>query len=456
MPMTESLRFICAAGAVMIYLAMCLWIARREIGKRRATARLAIHAEGDRTPAWRIVYASQTGTAEEIARHTAHIFHLAGVHVQLSGLSGLSGEILARADRILFIVSTYGEGDPPDNAAAFVKQMNAAKPGALSHLHYAMLALGDRTYTHFCGFGRTLNDWLTAQGAQSLFPLLEADRCHAPTLESWWQQLSHLAGTDDAPDWQGPAFTPWRLVARRLMNAGSQGNGIYHLEFTPLAGAALPDWESGDLVQIRIPDDAYPRDYSIASIPQDGRIHLLIRLHRHADDSYGAASGWLTQTLNIGDTADLRWRRHERFQLGENAARPLILIGNGSGIAGLRAHLKARALMGGARTWLIFGERNAACDFHYRVDIEAWHRAGVIEKLDAVFSRDQAECRYVQDRLLEDADAVRDWVNRGAAIYVCGSLRGMAAGVDDALTAILGSAALDELSRTGRYRRDVY
>jgi sulfite reductase (NADPH) flavoprotein alpha-component len=59
----------------------------------------------------------------------------------------------------------------------------------------------------------------------------------------------------------------------------------------------------------------------------------------------------------------------------------------------------------------------------------------VLEKLDMVFSRDQAERRYVQDCLAEQAEAVRAWVAQGAAIYVCGSLEGMAAGVDAALAA---------------------
>jgi sulfite reductase (NADPH) flavoprotein alpha-component len=81
---------------------------------------------------------------------------------------------------------------------------------------------------------------------------------------------------------------------------------------------------------------------------------------------------------------------------------------------------------------------------------------GVLDKLDVVFSRDQPQRRYVQDRLIETGDEVRAWINRGAAIYVCGSLRGMAAGVDDALVTILGKSTLEDLSLAERYRRDVY
>jgi sulfite reductase (NADPH) flavoprotein alpha-component len=62
----------------------------------------------------------------------------------------------------------------------------------------------------------------------------------------------------------------------------------------------------------------------------------------------------------------------------------------------------------------------------------------------------------VQHRLREQADAVRAWVDDGAAIYVCGSLQGMAGGVDAALQDILGDARLQAMQRDGRYRRDVY
>lgn len=451
----DAVRLVTAGLALAVYVLMCLLIVRRERIKRSRTTRLSA-APSNAAASWRIVFASQTGSAEEFARLTADTFHLAGIGVQLNSLSELDADTLAQTQRALFIVSTYGEGNPPDNAALFAQRlMNRTLP--LAHLHYGLLALGDRSYANFCGFGDELDGWLTAQGAQSLFPRIEADRCNAQAIDAWWSQLSHLAGTDDAPDWQGPAFTPWRLSERRHLNPGSQGNGVFHLEFEPSEGAALPIWEAGDLAQIQLPAASeHPREYSIASLPSDGRIHLLVRQHRQPDGEYGAVSGWLTQRLPVGDAVQLRLRRHDRFRIGTNAERPLILIGNGSGIAGLRGHLKARAANGAGPNWLIFGERNGAIDYHYREELEIWQRDGILEKLDAVFSRDQPERRYVQQRLLEVGAEVREWINRGAAIYVCGSLRGMAGGVDEALTTLLEQSALDELSLSGRYRRDVY
>jgi len=89
-------------------------------------------------------------------------------------------------------------------------------------------------------------------------------------------------------------------------------------------------------------------------------------------------------------------------------------------------------------------------------EIEAWQHSGVLERVDMVFSRDQPERLYVQHRLLQRHDEVRDWVARDAAIYVCGSLQGMASGVDAALRQIVGETVMGELLSSGRYRRDVY
>lgn len=327
---------------------------------------------------------------------------------------------------------------------------------SLAQVHYGMLALGDSSYVHFCGFGRMLDARLQQLGAQPMFERIEVDRNKAEAIERWKQNLVHIVGTSDLPDWSGPAFDDWTLVERRVLNPGSAGAPVFHLELTP-AGGALPAWESGDLAQIVTPDDPeHPREYSIASIPEDGRVQLLVRLHRRPDGTEGMASGWLGSRLAVGGALKMRVRAHRRFRLEENRDRPLILIGNGTGIAGLCSHLKARIRGIEATNWLIFGERNARCDFHYQNEIEAWRTAGVLQRVDLAFSRDGNDIRYVQDCLAAAGNEVHEWIQRGAAIYVCGSLSTMAAGVDDALADLLGREQLDELAASGRYRRDVY
>ncbi len=449
----DTTRLALLATLSLSYAGVCLapWLRAR--AKRRASA--AARAALANHPAWLVAYASQTGNAEELATQTAHNLQLAGIPVRLCALAELTAMDLQQAERALFLVSTYGEGDAPDNAAAFMGRLMTGEL-ALPQLHYGVLALGDRSYGQFCGFGRALDAWLATQGASRLFERIEVDRSASAAIEQWFQHLSHLAGTSDAPDWSAPAFGDWKLMQRQLLNPGSAGGAIYHVELAPVSGS-LPDWQSGDLVQLAAPaDPSQPREYSIASIPRDGSVHLLVRQHAHPDGSLGLASGWLTAQAAVGDVVQLRLRQHKRFRLEDNAQRPLILIGNGSGIAGLRGHLKSRVLAGQRRNWLIFGERNAAHDFHYREEIEGWHASGDLPRLDLAFSRDQAERTYVQDRLRGNADEITLWLQQGAAIYICGSLAGMAGGVDQALQEMLGRSALDALAAEGRYRRDVY
>ena len=133
----------------------------------------------------------------------------------------------------------------------------------------------------------------------------------------------------------------------------------------------------------------------------------------------------------------------------------MILIGAGTGMAGLRIHLQHRAQKGLRDAWLMFGERSAAHDLYYGDDIRAWQGDGTLIKADLVFSRDDGPKKYVQHLVMQQGSEIAAWVERGASIMVCGGLA-MAAGVQDALTAILGEDRLDTMTHAGLYRRDIY
>lgn len=444
----EPIRWGGALALCGLYLAMCAGLWRMHLAKLRPAGNAA-------GADWLVVYASQTGSAEFLAERTAATLALGGLDARALCISALDAATLAGASRVLFICSTYGEGDAPDAAARFASQAMAATPD-LAHLHFGMLALGDVTYTNYCGFGRALDGWLRERGATPLFERIDVDRGAPAALAAWQHHLSHLAGTSDAPDWEAPSYGAWRIAARTLLNPRSAGMPLYRLGLVAQDGA-LPDWQAGDLAQVSAPADPdHPREYSIASVPGEGQLTLLVRLQQREDGTPGAASGWLCADALESDTIRLRVRAHARFRLGENAARPLIAIGNGSGLAGLRALLKARIDAGTHRNWLLFGERNAAHDFLCRGELEAWRDSGALTRLDLAFSRDGGEVRYVQHLVAGQAELLRGWVQEGAAIYVCGSLQGMAGGVHDALIAVLGEAAIDAMMADGRYRRDVY
>jgi sulfite reductase (NADPH) flavoprotein alpha-component len=457
-----------------------------------------------------LTFATQTGHAERIALQTAAVLQSAGVAVVLQPLVRLSVDALQRYRKVLLVASTFGDGDPPDSLRAFARQFARQTGSGLQHVHYGLLALGDRHYANFCGFGRALDHDLRGHGAQALFPMIEVSNGDAGALARWQQSLADAFAVQ-VDTWQThqpkvAPFEPWRLVRRTLLNAGSQGAPLFEIELERPASTA---WEPGALVELlprqagptverflrdtgldgrtlvrfdgheRTLEDALsrstlatatpaataqaladtlvpltPRSYSVASIEADGCVQLLVRQVRH-DDGLGIASGWLTASAPADAAIGLRLQPNPGFALVDDEV-PCIFIGNGSGFAGLRAHLRERARRGHGRNWLVYGERNAAHDSFCTTDIAQWQAAGALERVDLVFSRDQAQRRYVQDRLREAADALRQWVAGRAVIYVCGSLEGMAPGVDSALREALGEQVFDDLVAQGRYRRDVY
>lgn len=443
----DPLRWGSALALCGAYAAMCvaIWRARRATSKTTAT-------DND----WLVVYASQTGSAEYLAERTASTLKLGGLDARAACISGIDGAALAKASKILFICSTYGEGDAPDSAARFAGDLMGTSPD-LSTLHYGVLALGDSSYANYCGFGRALDAWLHEHGARPLFERIDVDRGASEALSNWQHQLSRLAGTADAPDWEAPAYDQWRIISRELLNPGSSGAALYRLALQPFDGSPASGWEAGDLVQVSAPQDPdHPREYSIASVPADGCLELLVRQQMRPDGTPGVASNWLCSQAPSDAPVALRIRAHARFRLGENADKPMIAIGNGSGLAGLRALLKARINAGQYRNWLVFGEREREHDFLCREELQNWQASGALARLDLAFSRDGAQLRYVQHVLLAKRDVLRRWVHDGAAIYVCGSLEGMAGGVHDALIEVLCENQVMQMMQDGRYRRDVY
>jgi sulfite reductase (NADPH) flavoprotein alpha-component len=446
-------------GAGWVAMTVVLARRRRESGTTDDPGTIDAASASTEPETILVIHASQTGFASELAARTADLLRTGGVVVDLRSIASLTPTMLGHATRALFVVSTTGEGDAPDMATAFRRE-SMALPLPLHGLSYGVLALGDRDYEDFCAFGHDLERWLHASGASPLFDLVEVNNGDEGAQRHWQHHVAQLAGVATQPDWSRPAYQAWRLIERELLNPGSVGGPCFHISLVP-EDAALLNWHAGDIVEIgpRLADGEQAslphREYSIASVPADGALHLVIRQMRTAEGTLGLGSGWLTEHAPIGATIDLRVRRNEGFHAPADD-RPVIFIGNGTGIAGLRALLKARMARGHTRNWLIFGERHPGTDRLHVDEVEQWHALGGIERLDLVWSRESHGSRYVQDRLRSLRDEVRSYVDEGASIYVCGSLAGMAPGVEAALRHTLGDTRVDELAATGRYRRDVY
>ena len=152
-------------------------------------------------------------------------------------------------------------------------------------------------------------------------------------------------------------------------------------------------------------------------IRDSGVLELIVRQEVHADGNLGVGSGWLTEHAPVGSSISLRVRRNSGFHLPAQPV-PMILLGNGTGLAGLRSLLKSRIAEGQQRHWLLFGERNREHDYLCRKELEEWLINGDLARLDLAFSRDQAEKIYVQDRLRESAAELKQWLADGAVIYL--------------------------------------
>lgn len=466
---------------------LLLYLGRRRT--KRALAAIATSLDpvtGTEGAGLLVVHASQTGKAERLARLSAAAFPGA----TLCPLANLQMEALRQASRALFVVSTYGEGHAPDRARRFEAQAMSTS-AHLEGLDYAVLALGDREYLDFCAFGHRVDAWLHASGGRRLFDRIDLDGDDQDGERHWQQQLAALAGEAIQPDWAPADYIPWTLVERTHVNPGSVGAPMFRVVLSPpgpvrwTAGAIaevmprhaparvarwateaglIPDADQREAWRDRVlPDDGTApsvllshRDYSIASIAAAGRIELLVRQTRAADGHLGIGSGWLTKTTMIGDSIYLRVRDNPGFAPPENSDTPLILIGNGTGLAGLMSHVRARQAGGGAPCWLLYGERSRQFDRPFSEELWLAKGAGILVRMDFAFSR-EADCgRYVQHLVAEYADDLADWVRGGAAIYVCGSLVGMATDVDATLRIILGDREVERLSADGRYCRDIY
>lgn len=489
-----------AAGSFAAYAALCalLWW--------RGRTRDDVGSAAGQAPTL-LVWASQTGFAQQLCERSAEVLRAAGVPVRVRGLHQVDAALLQQTTRVLLIASTTGEGDPPDHTLPFLRRV-MPQDMALPQLHYGVLALGDRSYGHFCAFGHQLDAWLRQHGAHPLFDTVEVDNADPAALRHWQQLLGQLGGNaTELPDWAPAQYQPWQLQSRRQENPGSPDAATWRVSLVPADGV-LPAWQAGDVAEIgpqhspvevdawlathardgaamvegqplrdwlarsHLPvlPDAVPaddtalvatlkplphREYSIASMPGEGHVLLLLRRLLRPDGTPGLGSGWLCDHAALGGRINLRFRGNPNFHAPAPDA-PLILIGNGTGIAGLRAHLRARVDLGAGRNWLLFGERTAAHDFYFKEDLQRWQRDGMIARLDTVFSRDGGEHRYVQDRLLAQLDTLRQWVRDGATILVCGSLQGMAPAVDAVIEQALGREGKEALIVAGRYRRDVY
>jgi sulfite reductase (NADPH) flavoprotein alpha-component len=208
-----------------------------------------------------IVYGSQTGNSRRLAERLAHDVEALGLPVRLLRADAYPLRELAAERLLQVVISTQGDGDPPDDARGFVEHLLSRRAPALPSLKFAVLGLGDSSYPKFCEIGRRLDARLEELGATRWLARADADLDVDAVATPWLAQSLALA--KDALK-SAPALavvTPLRPVpaaagvtreqpfaAEVLANVRLTGRGsdrdVRHLELS-IADAGL-DYEPGD------------------------------------------------------------------------------------------------------------------------------------------------------------------------------------------------------------------
>ncbi|MCF6314618.1 MAG: flavodoxin domain-containing protein [Verrucomicrobiales bacterium] len=519
-----------------------------------------------------VLWGSQTGTCETLAKKFSKIGKKSGLGPNLIDLADYPHEQLAQESHVIIITSTYGDGEPPDNAADFYQFLHSDAAPKLETLNYSVLAIGDSSYPDFCKCGIDIDQRLQKLGAKKMFNRIDCDVDFEEQFATWTQGIIDAMGLvsssdddDDDEDDSGinkknPLTV--KVVDNRNLNldgsiketrhvALSFGDaplvyeagdalGVYPVNCPdqvdeilaklqldgaeaivscdglskPLRQALLTDFDIGGLNKKLVenwtkvskrtpPTDDYlegrelidlikdypihfseaqpfaalmkkvnPRLYSISSSPKahPGEVHLTVGAVRYESNGRprkGVCSTYLADRTQGEFPPRVFVHANKAFRPPADPNVPMIMVGPGTGIAPFIAFLQERqATQASGKNWLFFGNPHSSTDFLYQEQLEDFQKEGILNQLSTAFSRDQEEKIYVQNRIVEEAPEIFQWLEQGAHFYVCGDASRMAKDVDYALYLAIqtqgnmsgdeASAYLNRLKKEKRYCRDVY
>lgn len=144
-----------------------------------------------------VLYGSETGNSAALAATLAERAAKRGFALSLHDMAAYKTRQLKNEHDILVIVSTYGEGDPPQSAAGFFEFVEGRKAPELPEVRFAVLSLGDSTYEHYCEAGKRLDHRLEELGAQRLKPRVDCDVDYDDAADAWIDDI--VAGFGDTP-----------------------------------------------------------------------------------------------------------------------------------------------------------------------------------------------------------------------------------------------------------------
>ncbi|MGU5713843.1 assimilatory sulfite reductase (NADPH) flavoprotein subunit [Aeromonas taiwanensis] len=135
-----------------------------------------------------ILYGSQTGNAKGVASAIKAQAEASGLPVTLISMADYKPKQLKKETHLLVVVSTYGEGEPPESAVDLFEQLKKGKIGKLDGLKFAVLGLGDSSYEFFCQTGKDFDDFLSKAGAERIYELASLDVDYQDAAKAWGEQ----------------------------------------------------------------------------------------------------------------------------------------------------------------------------------------------------------------------------------------------------------------------------
>jgi sulfite reductase (NADPH) flavoprotein alpha-component len=218
-----------------------------------------------------VLFGSQTGTAEGLAKKVSKEAEKHGFKPKLVDMAKYETVDLTKEENVLVITSTYGDGDPPDNAQAFWNYLKSDAAPSLPQLNYSVLALGDTNYSAFCQFGKACDERLEKLGAKRVHPRIDCDVDYETPAKTWTEgvftalssspgaaptvspapasEVSAAPVAAEAPQgWSRKNPFPARLLVNRKLTGDGSGKEVRHFEIS-LAGSGL-NYEVGDALGV--------------------------------------------------------------------------------------------------------------------------------------------------------------------------------------------------------------
>jgi len=232
-----------------------------------------------------VLYGSQTGNGQTLAEQLSKQLQQAEYEVTLSSMGDFKPRSIGKIENLLLIVSTHGEGDPPDNAIQFHEYLHSKRAPKLQDLHFSVLALGDSSYEFFCQTGKEFDERLIELGATQLSPRVDCDLDFDDQAVEWFanvlsklnaqqshdsvqpQQALSQTGISSQPEYS--RSNPFHAEILENLNLSGRGSNkeTRHIELS-LEGSNL-QFEPGDSLGIYPENDLTLVDELITALNWD-------------------------------------------------------------------------------------------------------------------------------------------------------------------------------------------